>query len=109
MDQHDLDALRRAIETLRSDPDSRDTIDMLLRDRGEEAAGLFASGFLQVKNLRLKPWEAPPCDSSNVKAPRDQYGCRANEIALLRRLLAAGLSRYEADPLQALAALEHAA
>jgi hypothetical protein len=105
MERHDLEAMRRAIATLRTDPELGDTVEALLRDQGEQAAGTFAVGVLQVRSLRLKAWQCPPCDSTN-KHPSNHYGCRPNEVALLRRMLALGISRFEPDPIAALAAAE---
>src|SRR5262245_25968760 len=99
MDQRELRdraAMQAAIEMMRAD--QRDLID----NQSEQEAGMFAVGFLQVKNLRLKAWECPPCDTSNVADPSDRYGSRPSEVALLRKMLSLGLSRYEPDPLGAL-------
>ena len=61
-----------------------------------------------MRNLRLRPWEAPPCDSQLVDRPKDIYGCRRGEVALLRKMLAANVSRYHPDPMQALAGAQAA-
>ena|SRR5258705_13273761 len=106
MDQRDLEAMRRAIATLQADPERRDSVEGMLQKQGEQAAGLFAVGLLQVRNLRLKPWECPPCDTYNVKDPSDCYGQRPNEVRLLQRMLAAGVSRYDPNPMQAITAAE---
>ena len=109
MERHDLEAMRLAISTLRKDhPELRATIEAMLRSQGEQEVGLFAVGFCQVKNLHLKGWECPPCDTFDAD-PSDCYGRRPNEIALLRRMLAAGVSRFHPDPMQALAAIDRAA
>jgi hypothetical protein len=80
----------------------------MLRSQGEHEAGAFAVGFLQVRNLHLKPWEAPPCDSSDG-ASADRYGRRPGEIELRQRMKRAGVSVLHPDPLAALAAIERAA
>jgi hypothetical protein len=98
----DKDAFERAIATLRSDPELASSIEAMLHSQGEQAAGEFASGLLQVRSLRLRPCEAPPIDSTNVEIPSDRYGCRASEVALLRKMLSLGLSRFECDPLAAI-------
>ena len=108
MDPRDLEAMRLAIETLRKDPELASTIEAMLQTQSEQEVGTFAAELSQCRALHLRPWEAPPCDSADV-APSDHYGSRPNEVALLRRMLAAGLSRYEPDPMQALAAIERAA
>ena len=52
----------------------------------------------QRKNLGLKPWQEPPC----VADPDDPDERDKAAQALLRRMLAAGISRWEHDPLRAL-------
>jgi hypothetical protein len=102
MTRSDREAMQRAIEVLRADPDCQ--IEAMLRAQPEEPVGLFAVGVLQVRNLKLRPWEAPPADTADVQTPRDVYGFRASEVSLLKRMLAAGVSRFAPNPLQALAA-----
>jgi hypothetical protein len=83
----DRDAMRRCIEIMRHEsPESR------------EQAGHFAAYAVQCDTLRLKPWEAPPCCVWGY----DQSG----GIELRERLVAAGLSIYEPDPVKALAEAE---
>jgi hypothetical protein len=106
MTRADREAMAAAIELLRADPELRTQLEAMLQTQPWEQVGLFAVGLSQVRSLRLRPWEAPPCDTANVKQPSDCYGARPNEVALLRKLLALGISRYHPDPMQALAAAE---
>jgi hypothetical protein len=106
MDLHDQEALTAAIAMMRADPEQRELLDHVLANQSEQEAGLWAVGSLQVKNLHLKGWEAPPYDTSNVKDPSDHYGCRPNEVALLRKMLSLGISRYDPDPLRAIERVE---
>jgi hypothetical protein len=104
----DHDAFYRAIEMMRRhSPMEAAQIDGKLSREGFVSAGKFASYCMQCETLRLKPWEAPPMDAQggDVVDP-NVYGHRAAEIALRDRLLAAGLSLFEPDPLSALAASE---
>jgi hypothetical protein len=69
-----------------------------------DVAKLCAYG-CQCAALHLEPWQPPPCwveidDGDDEIAP--VLGRRA-AAELLRRMLAAGLSRYEPDPIGALA------
>jgi hypothetical protein len=105
MDQRDLAAMRLAIETLRKDPELGDQIGAMLRTQSEQEVGAFAAGLCQVRSLRLKPWECPPCDTGGGVNVALYYGSRPGEIELLRRMLAAGVSRFNPDPMQALAAV----
>jgi hypothetical protein len=100
----DRDAFGRAIEWVRQHGNAAQIEDKL-RCEGFEAAGEFAAYSAQCDTLRLRPWQAPPCHVRGT-VPSDVYGCRPGEIALRDRLLAAGLSLFEPDPLSALAASE---
>jgi hypothetical protein len=103
VDPRDADALRRAIAWCRAHGDG-DRIEREWAHDGFEAAGLTAVYSAQCTTLRLTPWQAPPCHVRGASdAPSDDYGHRSSELALRDRLLAAGLSVYEPDPLSALA------
>ena len=91
----DHDALRRAVEVARKDPELWDLLERKRR-AGEDFVelGKTAAYSQQIDNLKLKPWQDPP-----------MYGelGDADALALLKKLLEAGLSRFEPDPLAALA------
>ena len=57
----------------------------------------------QYENLNLRPWELCPCevdaDSTDELYQRDNY--RAAQ-QLLRRMLAAGVDKYDPEPLRGL-------
>jgi hypothetical protein len=106
----DRAAYQRAIEITRQHSPARaKQIDDKLQYQGFEAAGEFAVHYCQCDSLRLRPWEAPPCavrgDADNLDPAC--YGYRPKEVALRDRLLAAGLSVHEPDPIDALARVEH--
>jgi hypothetical protein len=93
---NDRAAMGRAIDWMRAkSPDHAKEIDHKLRCEGFEAAGEFAADRAQYANLKLRPWETSPC---NIWG----YG-QSNAIELRDRLLAAGLSIFEPDPVKALA------
>jgi hypothetical protein len=101
----DHDAFTRAIEMMRAkDKLHADQINYKLEHEGFAAAGKFAAYSCQCDGLGVRPWEAPPMDAHDDLAAADPsiYGYRPKEIGLLVRLLAAGLSRFEPDPLAAL-------
>jgi hypothetical protein len=81
-------------------------------ERWYEAAKSAAYG-LQCDALNPEPWQPVPANEYvSVTDNDDDYGPlmgRAAAAELLRRLLAAGLSRFEPDPLGALARVERAA
>jgi hypothetical protein len=106
----DHDALQRAIVIGRKrDRATLRQIDEMLTERPRHEVGKFAAYGCQCDALHLKPWQWPPCwaevndrDSGGADSVFG-YGAAAE---LLRRLLAAGLSRYEPDPINALARAE---
>jgi hypothetical protein len=107
MNDIDKDAFKRAIEELlKAEPTWEGTITKMLEEKPFTEVGAWAAGVLQVRNLRLKPWQAAPSSTANVENPRDVYGVRPVEVALLRKMLGLGLSRYEPDPLKAIERVE---
>jgi hypothetical protein len=106
LSQVDRDAMKRAIEIVRQrDAASRDQIDHKLRDEPWQEVGEFAAYSCQCDSLHLKPWQDPPCVINLASALREPFGDQRAEreaAELLKKILAAGLSRYEGDPLQAL-------
>jgi hypothetical protein len=57
----------------------------------------WACYVLQYRDLNLRPWEPVPSDDLDGDDPRD-----AAARVLLRRMLDAGMSRYDPNPSQAL-------
>lgn len=88
------DALQRCVEIAQRDPDRADQLQSKLDDgQPWRDVAKFASCLVQSLSLRLRPWEVPP----SLCSERDEDGQR-----LLRKMLQAGLSRYEPDPRTAL-------
>jgi hypothetical protein len=107
MNAHDRKAMQLAIEMARADSEQqRREIDDLLRTQPWQEVAERAVWVCQDRALRLRPWEAPPFLTRNVDQPSDCWGRRPEEVALLRRMLAAGVSRFHPDPMTALAAAE---
>jgi hypothetical protein len=81
--------------------------DMLAAGRSWQEVAEFASYSLQFQTLRLKPWETPPCDADDTPdaAVHDRFGyfTEPTAVALLKRMKAAGVSRFHPDPMRALA------
>lgn len=93
--KNDHAALRLPIEHARAASRVRaEQIDDFLQERDWAEVAWFAAQCAQRKALRLKVWELPPC----CVDPDD--GTRAAK--LLRKMLAAGVSRFHPDPLAAL-------
>src|SRR5262249_52830432 len=96
----DDDALRRAMAITRRDPSRAMQLDEMLRDEPGTGVAEFAAYGCQREALGMRPWQEPPCVADeNDPRDRDQ-----NARRLLRRMLDAGVSRYEPDPMEALKA-----
>ena len=107
----DRDAFARAIAQMQAEAagsHGRQLIDALLA-KGQSFAetGETACYFCQTKALRLKPWQSPPMYAAARTDGHDNGsgGWKVAEL-LAHRLLAAGLSRFEPDPLGALERVE---
>jgi hypothetical protein len=112
----DREALERALDMARKEsPQQAAQIDVMIRERGWNRAAEFASYCCQDANLKLRPWQMPPVwlkgdpdvvlagiDRGHRGGDQDYRGCRQAAL-LVKRLLAAGLSRFEPDPETALA------
>ena len=99
LDAVDRDALTRAMQiAIRRDPGRAQQLQSKLQDEPWREVAEFAAYGCQMHALSLRPWRDPPChaDEDETK-PRDKAAQR-----LLRKMLAAGVSRYEPDPLAAL-------
>jgi hypothetical protein len=95
MNRIDREALRRALALLRSEPEYREQIAAKLKDEPWQDVACFAAYCCQIDNLDLKPWQDPPM---YAELRPDQ----PDSLALLVKLLGAGLSRFEPDPVAAL-------
>jgi hypothetical protein len=95
----DVEALQRSLlATLdeRDDPDRIRQVRAMLTDRPWFEVAEFCAYHQQVKNLQCKPWHSPPCWIGGYHTVEPEY----EEIG--RRLVQAGLSLYEPDPLKAI-------
>ena len=108
----DRDALERALVACRAQSKARaEQIDHMLADpsRSWQEVARFASYSAQMDSLRLNPWQSPPCQAGlndlKTQPPGDPRG-KFESAALLQRLLEAGLSGYEPDPLAAITEAE---
>jgi hypothetical protein len=96
----DHDALRRAWDEACRDPMRAEQLARIETATGRRDAQMQAAYHCQRKNLKLPPWEDVPMHGDLVVPfNRGDPFSRAKAKALLDRLLAAGLSRYEPDPL----------
>jgi hypothetical protein len=108
LDPIDREALTRAIEICRTKkgPVDRQQIERKLDKQPWFEAAYFAVFSCQTDALTLKPWQPTPAqidDLEGVIATGDDgVGGRYAAARLLQRLLEAGLSRFEPDPVGAL-------
>ena len=94
MSEADRAALDECLRLARADPTCRQQIDSMLEERDWREVAEFAAYGCQRRALKLKPWQSPPCWGNEDDS---------RSIALLNRMLEAGLSAFEPSPLEALA------
>jgi hypothetical protein len=101
----DYAALTRAMTLARGESAARFAqIDAMAASGPWEEVAKFASYCCQTSALNLMPWQNPPMYTSLVDLDKpfgDTRGSRES-AELLKRLLDAGLSKFEPDPLRAL-------
>ena len=94
--EQDLTALRECMAIAKRDGRSEELESMLAEPRPWAEVAKVKCQCVQSRVLRLRARESPPC------APGDKAAAK-----LLRKMLAAGVSRYDPNPVAALlAALE---
>ena len=103
----DKDALERAIAMTRANGGpSAVQIENKLRDEPWEQVARFAAYCRQCDSLRLMPHQSPPCwihdMEATLAAGDDGIMGKYAAAKLLQRMLDAGLSVYEPDPIGAL-------
>ena len=102
MSATDLAALAHAIDAARKNPAEAKRINDRLANGGDWFDfATSAALHCQMTALNLLPWQSPPCVAHFIEPRRDEHAAE-----LLHRLLAAGSSRYEPDPIAALAEAE---
>jgi hypothetical protein len=105
----DLDALERAIAIVRLSPGRSNQIDAKLRDESWQDVAAWCAYVCQCKSLKLEPWQRPPCWVEDMEGDiaRGDDGVVGKYAAaqLLKRMLAAGVSMLDPDPLAALKAV----
>jgi hypothetical protein len=97
----DRDALERCMQLAMLDESQKHQLESKLKDESWHDVAVFAAYYVQGYCLRLRPWELPPCAVSDN--PEEESQAQQGAVKLLNKMLAAGLSRYEPDPLNALA------
>jgi hypothetical protein len=109
----DREALERAIALTLAERDLMRVAQVrdMLKTRPRDEVGHFCAYHRQCEVLRPKPWQPVPANGYVTVTDRDDEALgpvsgRAAAAELLRRLLAAKLSRFEPDPLNALARVE---
>ena len=95
----DRAALDQAMKIAMADPDTAEQLNSMLEDGPWEEVAAFAAYHCQSAALKLKPWNAPPC----VASEDDPDERDKDAQKLLRKMLAACVSRYDPNPMAALA------
>jgi hypothetical protein len=96
----DLAALARALDIARKNPKETARINGMLAEKGSDdwlELARAAAYSCQMEALKLPPWRSPPM-FAHIEQPRKDESA----AELLSRMLNAGLSRYESDPVGAL-------
>lgn len=109
MTEQDRIALEAAMAIARRDPLRAEQLDRKLASGAKwDEVAFLAALCVQSNALHLKPWQCPPCDTNDEIDPSQGvlYGNRPDEVALLQRMLRAGVSRFHPDPMKALAEAE---
>jgi len=107
-DARDVDAWERCIEfERRRSPAHAERINEMLAKEGLAKAGRAAAYGAQYDALKLRPWDWTPSwvsrgDIDKIIAEEKDESIRTAAV-LLKRMLDAGLSQWEPDPLKALA------
>jgi hypothetical protein len=98
-------ALERAMLAASAEPGRAEQLQEKLAS-GEpwDAVAQFAAHCAQDRALNLRPWETAPA----LLDEKDDDPRSASGVALLREMLRNGVSRYDPDPLAALAAARRA-
>jgi Zn finger protein HypA/HybF involved in hydrogenase expression len=108
LSQADHEALERALQlACRESTGQAARFEEMLRSKPWREVCERAVYHLQVKTLRLKPWQCPPCDCRSDEIGQG-YGCSASEVKLRRHMLRLGISLYEPDPRAAIERAESA-
>jgi hypothetical protein len=92
----DYNALKICISRTLKDRCRIEQVQSMFADRPWIEVALFCCYVQQINSLALKPWETPPMDV-DLDSDKEEHA-----TILTRRLIDAGLSIYEADPLMAL-------
>jgi hypothetical protein len=109
----DQEALERAIELVRNrsekeDPGRRAQIDRMMEEDDWFRTVEFCVHCCQMDLVRPRLWQPIPADIDDLEGTLakgdDGLGGGYRAALLLKRMLAAGLSRYEPDPVRALEA-----
>jgi len=108
MTRRDRAALQLAMQMARQDLVRAEQLDAKLKDEPWQSVAEFAAYGCQFRTLRLKPWMTPPCDADDTAEAqgRQKYFTEPTAVALLKRMKAAGVSRWHPDPMRALAEAE---
>jgi hypothetical protein len=107
----DRAALQLAIEMRRNRGKvERERVDAELKRKAWFEVAQSCAWGEQHHNLRLRPWQPPPCQANPhaINGADDGVMGRRAAALLLARMLRLGVSRWHPDPLTAIEAIEQA-
>jgi hypothetical protein len=108
----DRAALELAIEIdlANGDAAARERIKTKLREESRIQVGKSCAYGQQCTNLKLAPWQPPPCQAEIDDDDGNDGPIMGRRAAaeLLRKMLALGVSKFHPDPLRAIAEAEAA-
>jgi hypothetical protein len=108
LDLLDKAALELAMQMARREEGRGEQLDAMLRSEPWEEVAQFAAYCCQTTNLRLRPWEIPPCwvidpdDPDNTTHTPKENDSRRNAAKLRRQMRKHGISQWHPDPLAAI-------
>ncbi|MGY8677104.1 hypothetical protein Q2941_04725 [Bradyrhizobium sp. UFLA05-153] len=101
--ENDYRALTLSMQYARRQSQERsDQIDYKLEHEPWESVAKFAAFSAQIRSLKLKAWQWPPCAVIALEHPEASERIAAR---VLKKMLRHGISRWHPDPEAALAAV----
>jgi len=101
----DTEALERALRLMLGGKKNREHFEQLLEQCDWLEAATSASYIAQIRALKLKAWQSPPCEDFGDEIGPG-YGHSKGEVELRQRMRALNISLYEPDPRAAITAAE---
>lgn len=102
MDSKDRDALERCLDIASRDPSRAEQLRGKLEDEPWQEVAMFACSIVQSAALNLRPWETAPAFADVIYPDGVRRDPEAG--ALQDKMLAAGMSMFDPEPMKILRA-----